>query len=996
MEMPDEGTKARLKREITELLYAYPLSDVTQDGIIRVAIRGEAERAKIAFRAVYALGQCAKIEQEKVTYVPLQIDLYLENAANLKDAWLREMPGLLAYPEYASVTFYEADEPEATGYDMTIDTSGRELSDFVLECVGKLKMSAVPVPITGALDLQNVNQKYVNLLNRDAGASFEEARRDRDKEEASDRYRFESSFACTAHMPVRLALFGASKEEAEKNLNHVLALPESERSKDLRYKALILLEHRRWNAYMIAEGYQAPSDDVFCQNAYQVWKTHKSEAEKLHPCICDGGEDPFYLKEHPQLWEEEGAWNREDLDALDRMSLLTHHILNERCKEQEASVLKLLSDLGVESDAFDDYIMLCRRIVLQPLTKEDLLYRQLYAEALIIEEGKYADTIREIGSKLSLFLLRNEHKDYSLQDVKIIDALSFDLWHGKKYQTLVIAASGNPLQDVLLAFYTSPQSVIYLWDEKAKNSEEAKAKIRRFYASRELNEPEFIPIDLSNVSEVGSVVSKMVTKLPKVAFPDYVALSCAQGTNEAAIYTFGEIAANKASIALLGTPKNQVVDLRSGETLTVGIEKSVTVREYLELTASRYENEVEGTEVSAEKLRALTELFRKYTVSHRYGKNKTCTWNSLSTLFEASSATKSAETFFGIDVLDEAMEDDRMEGSFTSCMVEHLCFDPEVFEKLGIRRLLFDLEQYRIIGAVSGDPCWEGITFAAPDQTVRQAIRALAKLTKNDLLAAKEVRFRYSADTKDPIIYLDVLAEDIPLFGKDEKEEAKEQKISFLKDMEKAGLIRMISQMPTAQQESAKVTFAYEDLMTMLLFQSQGKIFEQIVAKKIIECKLFSDVQTGVMIAWDENGIWDLKETLKQYFETHEGIGRKFFGQAKDVFRAGGRRTVENEMDLVLMRRMQPIFIECKTGSEVKPEWLYKLATVAGHFKAKPVLFVSFDLDEIKEASVNSLRLAAGLGISLIGRETIFAPERFLAAMRQIADGKTVSVIDET
>ena len=95
-----------------------------------------------------------------------------------------------------------------------------------------------------------------------------------------------------------------------------------------------------------------------------------------------------------------------------------------------------------------------------------------------------------------------------------------------------------------------------------------------------------------------------------------------------------------------------------------------------------------------------------------------------------------------------------------------------------------------------------------------------------------------------------------------------------------------------------------------------------------------------------------------------------------------------NEIDVVLMSGMQPIFISCKTGKTVGKEELYEISSLAEHFHAKAVLAVTKNLDN--ESKSLLLLRAKQMGVSLIGFETIFDKKRIDYALKQLSEGKTV------
>ena len=113
-----------------------------------------------------------------------------------------------------------------------------------------------------------------------------------------------------------------------------------------------------------------------------------------------------------------------------------------------------------------------------------------------------------------------------------------------------------------------------------------------------------------------------------------------------------------------------------------------------------------------------------------------------------------------------------------------------------------------------------------------------------------------------------------------------------------------------------------------------GQVFELFLAICASELKddngnpVYTDILSGVFIDWDG--------------EIHPGTGSD----------------VENEIDLILMKGLMPVFISCKNGSCDINE-LFKLSVVASHFGGKYVLAGT----EIDKAEAIELR-AKAMGIN--------------------------------
>ena len=146
-----------------------------------------------------------------------------------------------------------------------------------------------------------------------------------------------------------------------------------------------------------------------------------------------------------------------------------------------------------------------------------------------------------------------------------------------------------------------------------------------------------------------------------------------------------------------------------------------------------------------------------------------------------------------------------------------------------------------------------------------------------------------------------------------EPSKTKDDYKSFIKMLLNAGLINNL------KQKGNFYSFAFKNRGVQHCLLKAGVLLElyiTIVAESIKENgqKVYNDVMMGAQIDWD-------------------GIKSPMAGI-----------DVANEIDVVLMRGLRPIFISCKNGSFL-PEELYKLSAVAKHFGgqyAKKVLVTNY------------------------------------------------------
>lgn len=142
------------------------------------------------------------------------------------------------------------------------------------------------------------------------------------------------------------------------------------------------------------------------------------------------------------------------------------------------------------------------------------------------------------------------------------------------------------------------------------------------------------------------------------------------------------------------------------------------------------------------------------------------------------------------------------------------------------------------------------------------------------------------------------------------------------------------------------ISFRIKNEQVKLLLHKSGNILEVAILILSLTCKdghgnaLFTDAETGVYIDWDS-----------MIHSSYDSI--------KDTI---------NEIDLILMHGLQPVFISCKNG-RIEDDELYKFKTVAERFGGpyvKKILICSY-MGNVGEDSKDYIRQrAADMDISII------------------------------
>ena len=153
--------------------------------------------------------------------------------------------------------------------------------------------------------------------------------------------------------------------------------------------------------------------------------------------------------------------------------------------------------------------------------------------------------------------------------------------------------------------------------------------------------------------------------------------------------------------------------------------------------------------------------------------------------------------------------------------------------------------------------------------------------------------------------------------------------------LEKSGVVKNL-------EFGDRFSFEFKNRNVMKCITKAGLLLELIIAVTAKELKesgeyVYNDVGTGVYIDWDG----DVSED--------------------------SRVDVENEMDVILMKGMVPVFISCKNGA-VDSDELYKLSVVSERFGGKYVrkVLVATQLDEMGYKAEYIRARAKDMGIRVV------------------------------
>lgn len=180
--------------------------------------------------------------------------------------------------------------------------------------------------------------------------------------------------------------------------------------------------------------------------------------------------------------------------------------------------------------------------------------------------------------------------------------------------------------------------------------------------------------------------------------------------------------------------------------------------------------------------------------------------------------------------------------------------------------------------------------------------------------------------------------------------ENSEELLNILYALNKSGVIRRFS------DNGSVVSFRFKNEQVKRALAKSGQVLELVVTVAALETKdkngepVYDEVLTGVSIDWEEEN-----------------------------------SAVNNEIDVILMRGIIPIFISCKNGA-VSSDELYKLETVAKRFGgrfAKKAL-VATELEKLGSKELYIKSRAESLDIRVIDKADTMGDKEFQRKIRNL------------
>lgn len=265
-----------------------------------------------------------------------------------------------------------------------------------------------------------------------------------------DDYCLRSSLRLAVSLPWKMKLAGAgTADELLQKLQDKKAVIEGHSIKEY----LAWQEHHSWQAFMVFNGWESPTDDQLKEYLFKHGNDHrcKKATPKLHPCLCDLLEDDWFLPGKrslknciPSEWSRLYTENLSEFTLLDQISLKIHHECKEivRKEEYKEAIQTLFDKLEHELYIYDlqhvgslfEQLRSIEKLFSRLLNNETNSYHsfeqscRLFARNVVANNGGIKENSEPVLKALDDLLQtaqaaveRNKYRDYKEIDTNIIN-----------------------------------------------------------------------------------------------------------------------------------------------------------------------------------------------------------------------------------------------------------------------------------------------------------------------------------------------------------------------------------------------------------------------------------------------------------------------------------------------------------------------------------------------------------------------------------------------
>ena len=303
---------------------------------------------------------------------------------------------------------------------------------------------------------------------------------------SGDSYNLRSSLRSALAVPYKLDACGIYGNADIPGLFWEKALAANADAKKLLGQ-LMWLEHRSWQAFLIAEGWQCMDLATLEQNAYGALSRHKDNTNKLHPCLCASHITKTVLplsKWDLDKWDDP-AHDISRLDPLDKMSVTLHRVCNDRIKTMEgngepARTLRKLEDAAalcgeVAHARAKELTAICQRMLDSEPNINALFSRvckelaqavkgETEEDSLITDQHHTLARLKDLQSLMEVVEERNLYHDYKGSDEDVIRAIPFIMLQ-KPIKRVYKLYAQRPWENIVSSLFIEPQELVLVLPE---------------------------------------------------------------------------------------------------------------------------------------------------------------------------------------------------------------------------------------------------------------------------------------------------------------------------------------------------------------------------------------------------------------------------------------------------------------------------------------------------------------------------------------------------
>lgn len=1045
-----------------DLFFNRPICDYSTENGTRVLILGDGVVRDEAFKAAFSLGQST---------MPLHITVAAEDGAEFGRIMLDEKgsyPDLMRFAQnegyadlaFTSMTFTPSDvercvrELQSSSYNYIIITlEEKRLVKSLATAIAKRATSTSLIcskfpELTYEIVEPNVEvyaygmeDRYTELLRLAQNINFSCAMKTSqrvsrntadagfhtslDTEFYSESYDFlgpnydaDSSLACAAHIPAKLAL---CKQLSNSNRFTEDILKESIVKKNNTYNQLIQLEHRRWVAYMAMRGFRAPTPEEEQTLLYQYidgrFIDHRDKSQLLHICMCTSDSGGIVLGNDDLQWKKDPSVFS---SMLDRASVRAHRLAATATETLIRNKNALLSQLDLHDPYHKEF-----KYAVEKLLNNDCNSLLLYEKAkdtVSKQRPQDVSVIEDIDAKLRVVKCRNQRTDFVAIDAELIDFLPFCLWYRKKYKSVITITCKVPVKDVVIPTIFCAEKAIFLGPDIEKD-DAYQARINKYFIDRGNNTNAASSKEASavenaiyykncDIERIDDILSSLEAYKRAFANGEAILSFVGRPTDKIALAVGMFLQQHEAQAVYYDATKG-VVSVSGYPHIAAGLDnKSFSVSEIIELIGGSVKNPYSRFSCESDREKWVA-IFKEFCRKKAYYKNGDelvhyNTWVQMSTLFQQEAKDTQHKIHngkFDIKKCDKTVK------NFS------YSFSKEVFASSGVDIWLHELTKYKIIANYTSqlNEC-TGMVKVAFDYCEYDIVKIL-----KDIQPGTRLHFTPEGGIRTSNMQLN----DVPLFVKKDTAREKHDKLTFMSALADSGFLEDLSPNSIPQRifekrcdfcknckkencekrcacanGSRKVvntlcSFRFKDEHIRWLLKQQGATYEEVIYHLARHLGQFDDVQTGVKIAWttDAKTFADvlndkLKSTQLLYGPCGYYILKQATIEAKAALNKDELSGTDNEIDVIAVKGMTPIFMSAKTNKDTSNGWIYEIKSVSDHFGALPVMIIAQDCDKISTGAFAGR--AAQMNVSLIGLETMWDEDRLRNAFAAIASGQVV------